>query len=261
MSDADRVPALSVDDLNMSFGGVHAVRNCTFTVDDGTVVGLIGPNGAGKSTTIDLVSGFTKPDSGQAHFHGTKIIGLTPHAISRLGLVRTFQAPREWHSLTVMDNVLIGLKAFEREGLLGGIFACRRQLRSEQRDRERVRGLLDSFQLTAVKDLPAGRLSGGQKRLVEFARIAAARPKFVVLDEPMGGVNPVLGERIGAAVKELASQGSTVLVVEHNLAFIEEVCDSVIVMDQGTVIAHGPYSSLRDNERVVSAYLGEMDDA
>lgn len=261
MTDPAAVPALSVDSLCISFGGVHAVRDCTFEVADGSVVGLIGPNGAGKSTAIDLISGFKQPDSGKVYFQGTQVVGMQPHRISQLGLVRTFQSPREWHSLTVMDNVLLGLKAFSRERLSSGIFACRRQLRAENQDRERVRGLLESFNLTAVKNLPAGRLSGGQKRLVEFARIAAAAPRFVVLDEPMGGVNPVLGDRIGSAVKELAACGSTVLVVEHNLAFIEEFCDSVVVMDQGTVIAQGPYSSLRDNEQVVSAYLGEMDDA
>ncbi|MGH3627072.1 MAG: ABC transporter ATP-binding protein [Sciscionella sp.] len=250
---------LRVEGLNISFGGVHAVNNCSFEVAERTVVGLIGPNGAGKSTAIDLVSGFKKPDSGRVFFRDQQIVGKAPHSISQLGLVRTFQSPREWHSLTVMDNVLIGLKAFRRESLLRGIFSCRRQLRAEDVDRERVRSLLHSFNLTQVKNLPAGRLSGGQKRLLEFARIAAAAPRFVILDEPMGGVNPVLGERISSAVRDLVHHGSTVLVVEHNLPFIEEVCNSVVVMDQGKVIAAGPYSSLRDNKQVVSAYLGEMD--
>jgi branched-chain amino acid transport system ATP-binding protein len=253
--------ALSVADLHISFGGVKAVDGCSFEVPAGTAVGLIGPNGAGKSTAIDLISGFQPPDAGQVHFHGTPLVGKSPHAISQLGLVRTFQSPREWGSLTVMDNVMLGLKAFERERIHLALFGLGKMRREEDRDRVRVRELLDSFNLTAVKNLPASRLSGGQKRLVEFARIAAAAPRFVILDEPMGGVNPVLGDRIGAAIKELVANGSTVMIVEHNLAFIDSVCDSVVVMAQGRVIAQGPYSSLRDNPEVVTAYLGEMDDA
>ena len=255
MSDA----ILEVDGLMISFGGVHAVQDCSFTVSRGTVVGLIGPNGAGKSTTIDLVSGFKQPDRGRVMFEGSSITGRAPHWISQQGLMRTFQTPREWHSLTVMDNVIVGLKAFRRESLLRSVFAAGRQRRDEDRDREHIRSLLDTFGLTPVKNMAAGRLSGGQKRLLEFARIAAAKPRLLILDEPMGGVNPVLGERIGAAVKGLVAGGATVIVVEHNLAFIEEVCDSVVVMDQGRVIADGPYSSLRDNERVVTAYLGADD--
>ncbi|MGH3498402.1 MAG: ABC transporter ATP-binding protein [Nocardioidaceae bacterium] len=251
---------LRVEDLGLRFGGVHAVRECSFSVDKGSVVGLIGPNGAGKSTTIDLVSGFRRPDKGRVLLDGRPITGRAPHRIARLGLMRTFQSPREWHSLTVMDNVLIGLKEFRRESLRRAIFARGRARRAEDGDREHIRGLIETFGLTPVKNLAAGQLSGGQKRLLEFARVAAARPRVLILDEPMGGVNPVLGEQIGAAIKRLAAAGATVIVVEHNLAFIEDVCDSVIVMDQGRVIASGPYSSLRDNEQVVSAYLGAVDD-
>ena len=251
--------ALQVRDLHISFGGVKAVDGCSFDVAAGTAVGLIGPNGAGKSTAIDMISGFAPPDAGEVHFFGTPLVGTSPHDISRLGLVRTFQSPREWGSLTVMDNVLLGMKAFSRERASTALFGLRAVRRAEEEDRAKARALLDSFNLTAVKNLPAGRLSGGQKRLVEFARIAAAAPRFVILDEPMGGVNPVLGDRIGEAIRELVASGSSVLVVEHNLAFIDAVCDSVVVMAEGRVIASGPYADLKDNPAVVTAYLGEMD--
>jgi len=253
--------ALTVQGLHISFGGVRAVNDCSFAVPAGSAVGLIGPNGAGKSTAIDLISGFKVADSGSARFQDRELIGMKPHEISKLGVVRTFQSPREWSSLTVLDNVLIGARGFGRERLSSGLFALGRMRRAEQADRQRARDLLEDFGLAKLKDDPAGSLSGGQKRLVEFARIAAAGPKIVILDEPMGGVNPVLGERIGQAVRSLTTTGSSVLVVEHNLRFIEDYCDMVVVMDQGTVIAEGAYESLRDNPQVVSAYLGDVEHA
>jgi branched-chain amino acid transport system ATP-binding protein len=246
-----RPSALDVRGLCISFGGVLAVNQCSFVVPEATAVGLIGPNGAGKSTAIDLISGFKAADSGTVVFRGQELIGMKPHDISKLGVVRTFQSPREWASLSVLDNVLIGMRGFERETMLGGLFRTGRQRRAEQKARQEGRELLEDFGLTKLKNDPAGSLSGGQKRLLEFARIAAAHPSLVILDEPMGGVNPVLGERIG--------QGSSVVVVEHNLRFIEDYCDLVVVMDQGAVIAEGPYDSLRDNPQVVAAYLGDVE--
>lgn len=252
---------LEVNALTKTFGGVTAVDNCSFSVQAGSVVGLIGPNGAGKSTTIDLVSGFGRADSGSVRFDGEEVVNRAPHRISRLGLIRTFQAPREWGSLTVLDNVLLGMRAFARESILRNLFAPRGVRREEHADRLRAEEILERFSLAHLRYDRAETLSGGQKRLVEFARVAAAEPRLVILDEPMGGVNPVLGERMSEAIKSFVSRGSTVVVVEHNMAFIEETCDEVVVMDLGRVIAQGHYSSLRDDERVVAAYLGSVDDA
>jgi ABC-type branched-subunit amino acid transport system ATPase component len=247
---------LEIERLTKSFGGVHAVRECTFSVPEGQVAGLIGPNGAGKSTVVDLVSGFGRPDSGSVTFAGHGLAGKRPDVISRLGLIRTFQTPREWRNLTVMDNVLLARRQFARESLWRSITRARRLRRDEEADRAVVRRILERFQLADLKNELAGRLSGGQKRLLEFARIAAAEPRMIILDEPMGGVNPVLGARIGQAVRQFADEGRTVIVVEHNLPFIEKICDQVIVMDLGEVIAQGPFSGLRSNPRVVDAYLG-----
>jgi branched-chain amino acid transport system ATP-binding protein len=249
-------PLLEIERLTKSFGGVHAVRGCTFSVPEGQVAGLIGPNGAGKSTVVDLVSGFGQPDSGSVTFAGQGLAGKRPDVISRLGLIRTFQTPREWRNLTVMDNVLLARRQFARESLWRSMTRARRLRRDEEADRSVVRGILERFQLADLKNELAGRLSGGQKRLLEFARIAAAEPRMIILDEPMGGVNPVLGARIGQAVRQFADEGRTVIVVEHNLPFIEKICDQVIVMDLGEVIAQGPFSGLRANPRVVDAYLG-----
>jgi ABC-type branched-subunit amino acid transport system ATPase component len=247
---------LEIENLAKSFGGVHAVQNCTFSVPEGQVVGLIGPNGAGKSTVVDLVSGFGRPDAGSVRFAGEPIIGKRPDVISRLGLIRTFQTPREWRNLTVMDNVLLARRRFADESLWRSMTRAQRIRRGEEADRTAVRVILERFQLAALRNELADRLSGGQKRLLEFARIAAAEARLIILDEPMGGVNPVLGARIGDAVGQFASEGRTVIVVEHNLPFIERTCHQVVVMDLGEVIAQGPFSGLRDNPRVVDAYLG-----
>jgi ABC-type branched-subunit amino acid transport system ATPase component len=247
---------LEIENLTKSLGGVHAVRECTFSVPEGHVVGLIGPNGAGKSTVVDLVSGFGQPDSGSVRFAGEQLVRKRPDAISRLGLIRTFQTPREWGNLTVMDNVLLARRRFARESLWRSMTRARRIRTEEDADRVEVRAILERFQLAELKNERAAKLSGGQKRLLEFARIAAAEPRLIILDEPMGGVNPVLGARIGEAVRHFAGEGRSVIVVEHNLPFIEKTCDQVVVMDLGQVIAQGPFSGLRDNPAVVDAYLG-----
>jgi ABC-type branched-subunit amino acid transport system ATPase component len=247
---------LEIEGLTKSFGGVRAVRQCTFSVPEGQVVGLIGPNGAGKSTVVDLVSGFGRPDSGSVRFGGEQLIGKRPDVISRLGLIRTFQTPREWRNLTVMDNLLLARRRFASESLWRSMTRARRIRRAEEADRAEIRIILERFQLAELKNELAVRLSGGQKRLLEFARIAAAGPRLIILDEPMGGVNPVLGARIGDAVGHFAAEGAAVIVVEHNLPFIQRTCDQVVVMDLGEVIAQGPFAGLRDNPRVVDAYLG-----
>jgi len=247
---------LEIEGLTKSFGGLVAVRDCSFTIPGGQVTGLIGPNGAGKSTVVDLVSGFGQPDSGSIRLAGEQLIGRRPDAISRLGLIRTFQTPREWPNLTVMDNVMLARRRFADESLWRSATRARRIRRSEAADRATVRDILRRFGLYELRNERAARLSGGQKRLLEFARIAAAEPRLIILDEPMGGVNPVLGTRIGEAVTQFAAEGRAVIVVEHNLPFIEKTSDQVVVMDLGEVIATGPFAGLRDNPRVVDAYLG-----
>jgi ABC-type branched-subunit amino acid transport system ATPase component len=247
---------LEIDQLTKSFGGVHAVRRCTFSVAEGQVMGLIGPNGAGKSTVVDLVSGFALPDAGSIVFAGQQLAGKRPDEIARLGLIRTFQTPREWRNLTVMDNVLLARCQFARESLWRSMTRAGRIRREEEADRVAVTMILERFQLADLAGDRAAMLSGGQKRLLEFARIAAAEPRLIILDEPMGGVNPVLGARIGEAVGQFAADGRTVIVVEHNLPFIERTCHQVVVMDLGEVIAQGPFAGLRDSPRVLDAYLG-----
>ena len=253
-------PLLEVTNLTKAFGGVVAVSDCSMSISEGAVVGLIGPNGAGKSSLIDLVSGFERPDSGSVRFAGQEIVGRRPDVISRMGLIRTFQTPREWRDLSVIDNVRVGRSALERESIWRTLTSARRLRRDERAESGELSELMTHYRLDGVRNARASGLSGGQKRLLEFARIAAAKPRLTILDEPMGGVNPVLGERIGEAIRELKRAGSTVIVVEHNLPFIEKTCDEVVVMDLGSVIAQGHFSELRDNSRVVDAYLGNDDE-
>jgi branched-chain amino acid transport system ATP-binding protein len=225
----------------------------------GQVTGLIGPNGAGKSTAIDLISGFKLADAGTIFFKGTAIQGLPPHRISRLGLIRTFQTPREWPGLTVLENVLLARWDPGREGLWRGIIGPGQAQRSASKSElNSAREILEELGLDNLVNERAGKLSGGQKRLVEFARIRMAGPELVILDEPMGGVNPVLGERMVAAIEGFIAAGTSVIIVEHNLPFIERVAHQVIVMSQGSVIADGPFESLRSNQSVIDAYLGEV---
>lgn len=251
---------LEIEGISKSFGGVVAVDNCSMTIREGTVVGLIGPNGAGKSSVIDLVSGFERPETGSVRFAGVEVVGKRPDAISRMGLIRTFQTPREWRDLSVIDNVRVGHSDLKRETIWRSLRFGHSMRREEDAETEELRVLMTHYRLDGVRNDRAVGLSGGQKRLLEFARIAAAKPRLTILDEPMGGVNPVLGERIGEAIRELKKAGSTVVVVEHNLPFIERTCDEVVVMDLGSVIAQGPFAELRDNKRVVDAYLGNDDE-
>lgn len=250
--------ALEVADLCKHFGGVQAVDRCSFKAPKGKVTGLIGPNGAGKSTAIDLISGFKLPDRGTVVFNGRTIQGLPPHRIARLGLIRTFQTPREWAALSVLENVALAQWDPARESLWRGFLGpSRSQRAATDKELQRGRDILSELDLIGLRNERAGDLSGGQKRLLEFARIRMIGPALVILDEPMGGVNPVLGERMASAIASFIRAGTTVIVVEHNLAFIERVTQHVVVMAEGTVIAEGPFEMLRSNRSVIDAYLGE----
>ncbi len=252
---------LEVTAVTKAFGGVKAVDGASFGVREGSLTGLIGPNGAGKSTVINVISGFERPDNGRVVFAGRDIGGMPAHLVSRLGLVRSFQTPREWPGLTVMENMLLAVPAEGRETIWRSICTPRMLRKAEALDRARARELLDEVGLLRLKDEPAGNLSGGQKRLLEFARIVAAKPRLVLLDEPQAGVNPVLRERMAELIKAMVRSGITVLMVEHNLPFLESLCDAIIVMALGRCIAEGSMADLRANAAVVDAYLGQVDPA
>jgi branched-chain amino acid transport system permease protein len=252
---------LDVRDVSKSFGGLRAVDGASLTVQEGSLTGLIGPNGAGKSTMINLISGFEHLDSGVILFDDEPIGKLSAHARARRGLVRSFQTPREWGGLTVMENMLLSTPVAGRETVWRAVLNARGLRRREMADRALSRDLLDEVGLLRLKNELAGNLSGGQKRLLEFARLTATKPRFVLLDEPQAGVNPVLRERMAELIRMMVDSGVTVLMVEHNLAFLESLCERVIVMAVGKPIAEGSMAELRGNAAVVDAYLGQADPA
>ena len=247
---------LVIEGLQKSFGGVHAINGMSFSVADGSVTGLIGPNGAGKSTLIETVTGFLRPDAGTIRFAGRAIQSMAPHRISRLGLMRTFQLPREWPAMTVMENMLAAAIDGKRDAVWRAVFTPGSLARAEAADREHARQVLESFGLLALRNDLARTLSGGQKRLLEFARLVMAKPKMVLLDEPMAGVNPTMRARIQQSIEGLVERGMTVLLVEHNLDTVEALCSTVVVMAVGQCIAAGSMRELRSDPAVVDAYLG-----
>ena len=247
---------LEVAGLSKSFGGVHAISDLSFSVEEASITGLIGPNGAGKSTLIETVTGFLKPDRGVIRFGNREIQGLNPHRISAFGLMRTFQLAHEFPALTVMENMLVAAITDGRDSLWRAVLMPGALRRAQDLDRMRAREVLDTFGLLQLRDDLARTLSGGQKRLLEFARLVMAKPKMVMLDEPMAGINPTMRARIQDSVRNLRAHGITVLLVEHNLDTVEALCSTVVVMAAGQRIASGTMETLRSNRAVVDAYLG-----
>ena len=260
MSSAVAVPAatalLEVDGLERHFGGVQAVADASFVVQPGTITGLIGPNGAGKSTVIDMISGRTRADRGAVRFDGRDITDHRAHEVSRRGIIRTFQTANVFGRLTVLENLLMGAKAWHGERLLQALWRRSCWWATEAELVERAFGLLQRFSLEKLANEYAGSLSGGQKRLVEVMRALMAEPKMLLLDEPMAGVNPTLALAIAERLAELRDQGMTMLMVEHELRWVDKLCDPVVVMARGRVLAEGSMAELHDNQQVVDAYLG-----
>lgn len=247
---------LEVRDIARNFGGVRAVDGVSFTVEAGTVTGLIGPNGAGKSTALGVIAGAVKPTSGAVIFDSRDVTGAAPRTVARLGLIRTFQISSEFARLTLLENLLVAAPGHPGESLVGSLLRGGRAWKTHERELvEQGRELLARFELAEKEDEYAGNLSGGQKRLLEIMRALMAKPKLLLLDEPMAGVNPTLGRKIEGHLRELGDSGLTMLMIEHELGVVERLCDHVIVMAQGKVISEGSMESLRKNQEVLDAYL------
>ena len=252
---------LTLDGVSRSFGGLKAVSGATMTVRAGSVTALIGPNGAGKTTLFNIVSGFIKPDAGSIVFGGQQVAGWAPHRVEHLGLVRTFQIARAFGKLKVLDNVMLGATGHPGERLAAAVFAPWAGRRHERRARADALNLLERVGLADKADDYAATLSGGQKKLLELARALMTKPKMVLLDEPMAGVNPTLGRRLLTDLEDLRrDEGLTILFVEHDMDVVMGVSDEIIVMSQGAVIIQGRPDEVRSDQRVVDAYLGTDDE-
>ena len=251
-------PILAVEQLQKGFGGIKAVDGATFEVAPGSITGLIGPNGAGKSTTFDLITGVHSPDSGRIRFDGTDITGWRPDRVARRGLVRSFQIARELAEMTVMENVMLAPPDQLGERFWPAVLpGFRGRVAEQERElRERAWETLEFLELDDLAGERAGALSGGQRKLLELARVLMTDPEMILLDEPMAGVNPTLERKLLDRLQELSDRGYTFLLVEHDMDVVMEHCDPVIVLHQGEVLAQGPPAAIKNNERVLEAYLG-----
>jgi branched-chain amino acid transport system ATP-binding protein len=235
----DMTDILILEDVTKRFGGLTAVDGVSCAIRAGAITGLIGPNGSGKTTLFGLISGVLRPDAGRIWFKDRSVAGLPPHAVNRLGLGRTFQISRLFGQMTALENLLVGAR-----GLVPAEAVARAQ------------DLLAFVGLTGLAGEYAANLSYGQQKLLEFVRVLVPDPDLILLDEPFAGVNPAMEERLIARVRDLQALGKSFLVTDHEMRLIMALCERLLVLDHGVLIADGPPEAVRADERVVEAYFG-----
>jgi ABC-type branched-subunit amino acid transport system ATPase component len=247
---------LGVKNATRNFGGLAAVDNVSFDLQQGHITGLIGPNGAGKSTMFNLITGVIPVSSGEIYFNGARIDALPPHTRSPMGLARTFQIVRLFDGLTVLENVMLGHHPRMPDGILRSLLkgSGLRSLESESR-RDALRQL-EFVGLAERAQEPISDLSLGQQRLVDIARALASKPRLLLLDEPAAGLNDAETDNLAGILASLKATGTTILLVEHDVEFIMNLCDRIVVMDHGSKIAEGDPETIRSNAAVIEAYLG-----
>ena len=247
---------LEIRDLRRSFGGVAALDGADLTVEAGRITGLIGPNGAGKTTLFNVVSGMLRPDSGRVTLDGADVTGWRADRLARAGLARTFQIARGLAKLSVMENLMLYGRDQPGETAWAAVARPPASRRREEALRARAIEVLRRLEILAVGDNRAEDLSGGQKKLLELGRALMADPKIVLLDEPAAGVNPALAKRLAAHILALKAQGLTFVVIEHNMGLIAELCDHVVVLAQGRLLAEGSFAAIKADHAVQDAYMG-----
>ncbi|RLE14334.1 ABC transporter ATP-binding protein [Candidatus Aerophobetes bacterium] len=247
---------LEVRELEKSFGGVKAVDKCSLRVEEGSITGLIGPNGAGKTTVFNLISGVYKPDAGEIWFLDDRIDGLPSHEIARKSIARTFQIPREFKEMTVLENLMLVPKNQPGENLLNTLFRPGYVRIQEKQIMEKALSILEFVELIHLKDEYAKNLSSGQKKLLELAKILMADPRIILLDEPGAGVNPTLMKKLVDNIERLRQEGITFFLIEHDMDLVTYLCDRVIVMNKGRKMAEGTPQEIKKDKKVLEAYLG-----
>lgn len=246
-----------IEHLYKRFGGIHAVEDASLAIEQGSITGLIGPNGAGKTTLFNVIAGIYPPDAGKVLLNGEDITGRQPHELFAKGILRTFQIAHEFSSLSVRENLMMVPNGQSGESLVATWLRPGQVVAEETVIRERADEVVDFLQLSSVVNELAGNLSGGQKKLLELGRTMMAEPKIVFLDEVGAGVNRTLLRTIGDSILRLnREQGYTFCMIEHDMDFISRLCDPVIVMASGSVLAQGTADNIMNNEAVIEAYLG-----
>jgi len=250
---------LRTEGVSKAFGGVQALSDCSIEVEQGSIAGLIGPNGSGKTTLFNMITGYGRVDSGEVYLNDTKITGLAPDKVFALGIGRTFQLTRVFSRLTVMENMIVAAHYKERSGQAGRLhnpFARAGGAATRQRAME----LLEFTGIAKLAGDRAETLSYGQRKLLELSYVLIADPEIILLDEPAGGVNPTLIGTITERIRELNRLGTTFLIVEHNMEFVMGLCDRVTVLDYGNAVVSGPPDVIRNDRRVLDAYLGTAEE-
>ena len=249
---------LQISKINKSFGGLKVLNNLSLKIEKGSISGLIGPNGAGKTTLFNVINGSIKPDSGSVQLNNYELIGLQPHELFEIGVLRTFQIPHEFFSLTVLDNLLVVPPNKIGETFFGQWFFEKKIKKIEEINVKKAKDILDILGLSHLEKEYAGNLSGGQKKLLELGRVMMVEPKIILLDEVGAGVNKTLLKKISTIIKKLNKEKKyTFIMIEHDLDFISNLCDTIIVMAEGQFLTQGNIQQIKSNQKVIDIYLGK----
>ena len=249
---------LQISKINKSFGGLKVLNNLSFKIEKGSISGLIGLNGAGKTTLFNVINGSIKPDSGSVQLNNYELIGLQPHELFEIGVLRTFQIPHEFFSLTVLDNLLVVPPNKIGETFFGQWFFEKKIKKIEEINLKKAKDILDILGLSHLEKEYAGNLSGGQKKLLELGRVMMVEPEIILLDEVGAGVNKTLLKKISNIIKKLNKEKKyTFIMIEHDLDFISKLCDTIIVMAEGQFLTQGNIQQIKSNQKVIDIYLGK----
>jgi branched-chain amino acid transport system ATP-binding protein len=249
-------PILSIRNVSKTFGEFRAVNDVSLDIHAGTITGLIGPNGAGKTTLFNVLTGMLKPTDGTVHLDGQNVTGFSPDALFSLGLGRTFQIPRPFAKMSVLENVMLSPMAQVGESVWGPFLGAAKMRDQETTIRKRAMEVLDFVTLAPLADQAAGQISGGQMKLLELARILMGDPKLILLDEPAAGVNPSLTRTLIEKIEELNRGGKTFVIIEHDMDFVMQHCDPVIALAEGRKVFEGTADEAQSNPVLLDAYLG-----
>lgn len=248
---------LRLNGITKNFGGLTALEDVSFSMNESSITGIIGPNGAGKTTLFNIVTGLYTQTKGEVFLAGEKISFLNTEELAKKGLVRTFQNVELFRQMTVLENVMVGLHTKSRSGILSSAFKLPGQIKEEKYIREKSMAWLDFTGLAGLSDLTAGNLPFGKGRLLEISRALAAEPKIILMDEPAAGLNSKETNELASLIRKIRQSGVTVVLVEHDMDLVMDICESIVVLNLGKKLAEGTPREIQENPEVISAYLGE----